>query len=243
MSEPNDNLQSDSKPRWQPLTSIQRRVIGVLVEKAKTTPDAYPLSLNAIKTGSNQKSNRSPQMELDEDDILIVLDELKAVGAVVEIQSGGRVSKFRHTMYDWLGVDKFELAVVTELLLRGQQTLGELRGRANRMESIADISALRPICDSLMQKKLMISVTPAGRGQIVDHGLYPENEAPVASPIPTTASPAAVAETRAASQPAVGPSDSLNKSDTADLLAEIERLKTSITAIEQRLADLESKTD
>ena len=163
-------------PSWQPLNRVQRRVAGVLVEKAKTTPENYPLSLNAITTGSNQKSNRSPQMDIDSTDVELALDELRDMGAIVEIQGDGRVAKYKHRLYDWLGVDKIELAVMAELMLRGEQTVGELRGRAGRMERIADLSALQLILESLIQKKLVISLTSAGRGQVVTHGLYQPNE-------------------------------------------------------------------
>lgn len=162
--------------RWRPLDRVQRRVAGVLVEKAKTTPDNYPLSLNALVNGSNQKSNRAPQMELDEEQVSGALDELREMGAVAQIQGDGRVDKYRHLLYEWLGVDKAELAVMAELLLRGAQTLGELRGRAARMEPIADIGALRPIVDSLRGKDLLLLLTPPGRGCVVTHNLYRPQE-------------------------------------------------------------------
>ncbi len=163
-------------PKWRRLDRVQRRIMGVLVEKAKTTPEAYPLSLSAITTGSNQKSNRAPQMQLESDDIELELDNLRSIGAVIEVQSGGRVPKYKHLAYDWLGVDKYELAVMTELLLRGEQTIGELRGRAARMESIADLNTLKPIIQSLVTKGLVVELTPAGRGQVVSHALYSERE-------------------------------------------------------------------
>ena len=131
--------------RWGTLSRIQRRVVGVLVEKAKTTPDNYPLTLNSLVNGCNQKSNRSPQMQLDEEQVYDGLDELRKLGAIAVVQGDGRAEKYRHLMYEWLGVDKVELAVMAELLLRGQQTLGELRGRAARMEPIKGISELQPI--------------------------------------------------------------------------------------------------
>ncbi len=170
-----ENEQSDA-PKWQLLDRIQRRILGVLVEKAKTTPEAYPLSLNAITTGSNQKSNRAPQMTIESDDVELELDNLRSIGAVIEVQSGGRVPKYKHLAYDWLGVDKYELAVMAELLLRGEQTIGELRGRAARMESIADLNTLKPIIQSLVVKGLVVELTPAGRGQVVTHALYSEPE-------------------------------------------------------------------
>ena len=167
---------SDPDRAWSPLNPAQRRVFGVLIEKAKTTPDAYPLTLNATTTGCNQKSNRAPQTEYDADDVQETLDSLRQLGAVVEVQGDGRASKFRHRAYDWLGVDKAEAAVLAELLLRGPQTLGELRSRAARMEAIADLNALRPIVDALLSKQLMVELSPPGRGQVVTHGLYGEEE-------------------------------------------------------------------
>jgi hypothetical protein len=171
-----DETDAIAKPQWQPLGSKDRRVIGVLAEKAKTTPDAYPLSLNAVCTGCNQKSNRSPVMQLEPDDVEESLDRLREMGAVGIVQGYGRVSKYRHYLYDWLGVDKLEMAVVVELLLRGDQTVGELRGRAARMEPIAGLAELRPILASLKSKGLVIYLTPEGRGHTVTHGLYKPQE-------------------------------------------------------------------
>lgn len=165
-----------SRPRWQPLDSLDRRVLGVLGEKAKTTPDIYPMSLNAICTGCNQKSNRSPLMEVQPEDVEESLDRLRGLGAVGLVEGYGRVQKYRHYLYDWLGVDKVEFAVMTELLLRGDQTVGELRGRAARMEPIADLAALQPILQSLKAKGLVIGLTPEGRGHAVTHALYKPRE-------------------------------------------------------------------
>ncbi len=158
--------------KWRPLNRNERRLAGVLVEKAKTTPEQYPLTANGLVNGSNQKNNRDQQMQLEEDAVNEALDSLRAAGAVVEMQGGGRVAKYRHLLYDWLGVEKVELAVMAELLLRGAQTEGELRGRAARMEPILDLTALRGVLDSLRAKKLVIDITPPGRGQIVSHNLY-----------------------------------------------------------------------
>ena len=162
--------------RWCALSHIQRRVAGVLVEKSKTTPDVYPMTLNGIKTASNQKSNRSPQLDLREDQVEQALYDLRQLGAVVEVHSGGRVPKFKHQLYEWMGVDTAALAVMAELLLRGEQTLGELRGRASRMTKISDLGELRPIIASLIEQRLVIPLTPSGRGQIVTHGLYEPGE-------------------------------------------------------------------
>lgn len=165
-----------AKPSWQPLPPIDRRVAGVLVEKAKTTPEAYPLSLNALVTGCNQKSNRHPIMHVEAEDVEPSLERLRALGAVTEVQGGGRVPKYRHCMYEWLGVEKVELSVMAELLLRGAQTEGELRSRASRMDPIADLPALRAILHGLKARGLVVSLTPEGRGHVVTHALYQERE-------------------------------------------------------------------
>jgi len=169
--------QSDTPtPRWQPLAAYERRVAGVLVEKAKTTPEQYPLSLNALRTGCNQKNNRDPVMSLELEQVEAAVDRLRELGAAVVIQGGGRVSKYRHALYEWLGVDKVEMAVMAELLLRGAQTEGELRGRAARMEPIADLAALRPVLAALKAKGLVVSLTPEGRGHMITHALYTKRE-------------------------------------------------------------------
>jgi hypothetical protein len=164
------------KPRWQPIAAIDRRVVGVLMEKAKTSESAYPMTLNAIVTACNQKSNRSPLMQLEPEDVEESLDRLRHLGAVGLIEGYGRVAKYRHYMYDWLGVDKIEMAVMTELLLRGPQTEGDLRARAARMEPIRDLAELRPILGSLKAKGLVIPLTPEGRGHVVSHALFLERE-------------------------------------------------------------------
>lgn len=167
---------SESSRKWRPINRVQRRVLGVLVEKSKTTPDVYPMTLNGITTAANQKSNRSPLMSLEPDEVQIALDQLRLMGAVVEVHGDGRVPKYKHLLYDWFGAEKGELAIMAELLLRGQQTLGELRARAARMEDIGDLAQLRPLVDSLLKKNLMLELTPPGRGQVVSHNLYQPEE-------------------------------------------------------------------
>jgi uncharacterized protein len=176
VSEATPTPQPKISPRWQPLSAIDRRVLGVLAEKAKTTPDIYPMSLNAISTGCNQKSNREPLMQLEPADVEESLDRLRELGAVGIIEGYGRVAKYRHYLYEWMGVEKVELSVMTELMLRGDQTVGELRGRASRMDPIADLAALKAILDTLKSKGLVISLTPEGRGHVVSHALYKPRE-------------------------------------------------------------------
>src|SRR5205814_5904117 len=112
MSESGD--ESGPERSWVPLAPRQRRVLGVLVEKAKTTPEYYPLTVAAIVTGSNQKSNRDPVTNYDADDVEDILQDLRHKGAAVMVEAGGRVVRWKHTLYDWLKVNKVELAVVAE---------------------------------------------------------------------------------------------------------------------------------
>lgn len=247
------------KPAWEPLGTTERRVLGVLVEKAKTTPDAYPLTVNGITTGANQKSNRSPLMQLDPFDVETALENLRRLGAVVEIQGGGRMAKYRHRMYEWMGVEKAEAAVMTELLLRGEQTLGELRGRAARMNAIAGVAELKPIVASLMAKGLVQALTPEGRGQIVTHCLYlPEQQEKLKrihgegefsfsaqeSVTPAEATPTAKAESsaEALTSPAASASPETpgkNSEVVEELKLEIEELRSTVEDLEKRLASLE----
>ena len=176
MTDPIDSPDAQDTPRWTALSRNERRVLGVLVEKAKTTPANYPLTQNALRNGCNQKSNRFPQIELEERHVDDALEDLRKRQAVTYIQGDSRVEKYRHLAYEWLGVDKVQLAVMAELLLRGAQTIGELRGRAARMEPIRGMSELTPVLDSLMQKNLVIYLTPPGRGAVVTHNLYEPQE-------------------------------------------------------------------
>lgn len=167
---------SETEASWQPIGRLQRRVLGVLVEKAKTTPDNYPLTLASLVAGCNQKSNRSPQMQVDEDEVTDALESLRGIGAVREVQGSGRVNKYRHAAYEWLQVNAPQAAVMTELLLRGPQTAGELRSRASRMEPFADLETLSATLGELQQKGLVIPLTPPGRGQVFAHALYLPDE-------------------------------------------------------------------
>ncbi|NOY29988.1 MAG: DUF480 domain-containing protein [Planctomycetes bacterium] len=240
MSDPSP-AEPEPAARWQTLEKNQRRVVGVLVEKAKTTPENYPLTLNGLINGSNQKSNRYPQMQLEEERVEEALDQLRAMGAVALIEGDGRVDKHRHLLYDWLGVDKMELAVMAELLLRGAQTLGELRGRAARMEPIRDIGQLRPIVDSLRQKGLLILLTPSGRGCIVTHALYQEQElvklraeyggAPVDEPIPVAAPSPQQEETVASDEAGL----QFLRDEVASLRNEVGKLRSELQNLNQQL--------
>jgi uncharacterized protein YceH (UPF0502 family) len=158
------------------LDADERRVLGVLVEKSKTTPDTYPMSINALVTGCNQKSNRDPLMDLSDVDVEEALVKAQKKGLAIKV-TGGRVIRWRHALYEAWKVDKVELAVLAELLLRGPQTEGELRGRASRMEPIDDLDALRAVLRPLAQRRLVVYLTPEGRrGTVLTHGFHAADE-------------------------------------------------------------------
>ncbi len=162
---------------FAPLSLNERRVLGVLVEKAKTTPDVYPLTLNSLITGCNQKSNRDPVLNLTDVEVEDALNALKKRGLAQQITGGGRVDKYRHILYDAWHVDKAQLAILGELLLRGPQSEGDVRTRASRMEPIADLDELRPHLRALSQRGLVVYLTPEGRrGTMVTHGFHPPDE-------------------------------------------------------------------
>ena len=247
------------QPRWRPLSAVDRRVAGVLVEKAKTTPDAYPMSVNSLRSGCNQKNNRFPLMELEIEDIEESLARLRAAGAVAEVQGGGRVPRYRHYMYEWLGVDKVELGVMAELSAAQRQSEGELRGRAARMDPIADVAALRPVLASLKQKGLVLSLTAEGRGHVVTHALYEPRELekvraealaaaghdPAERPIapPSSASspaPRGPMPLRpvAAPVPSASAAQFASEQSVAELRRELEELRSELATVRKDLEDL-----
>ena len=234
-----NEVQSSEAPRWCPLDRHERRVLGVLIEKSKTTPGQYPLTLNAITTGCNQKSNRKPLMQLEADDVQLALDNLRFVGAVIEVLGDGRVPKYKHLGYKWMGVDKGELAVMAELLLRGEQTLGDLRARVARMHPVKNQAELVPIVRSLIEKNLVVELTPPGRGQLVTHNLYlPEQLEKVRREVATYAPvPQENADTD------VGKATLAAPSPTSEMNSGPPELLARIDSLEQELAQLRSRLD
>jgi uncharacterized protein YceH (UPF0502 family) len=139
------------------LSPIEARVIGCLIEKQITTPDQYPLSLNALVNACNQKSNRDPVMSADEAAIQTTLDHLTRKHLVIEKSGfGSRVPKYQHrfcnTEFGTLKFTPQELAIVCELLVRGPQTPGELRTRAARMASFSDVEQVETALESLSSR-------------------------------------------------------------------------------------------
>jgi uncharacterized protein YceH (UPF0502 family) len=140
------------------LSPLEARVIGCLIEKQITTPDHYPLSLNALVNACNQKSNRDPLMEVDEPTIQATVDHLARKHFVVEKSGfGSRVPKYQHrfcnTEYGTLKLTAQELAIVCELLVRGPQTPGELRTRASRMASFSEVGQVEAALESLRTRE------------------------------------------------------------------------------------------
>ena len=140
------------------LSADEARVIGALIEKEITTPDQYPLSLNALTNACNQKSNRDPVVSWGETLVQQLLDGLSRRALAVDRSGfGSRVPKYRHlfcnTAFGSLKFSPEELAIVCELLLRGPQTPGELRGRASRMCPFADVGAVEATLERLMNRE------------------------------------------------------------------------------------------
>jgi uncharacterized protein len=134
------------------LNDSEVRVLGCLIEKELATPEYYPLTLNALTNACNQKSNREPVMSLEEGDVVRALDSLRFKQLALVSAEGGRVAKYRHILAEQLRLSPAELAVLAELLLRGPQTVGELRTRAERMHRFADLAAIEAVLEELMAR-------------------------------------------------------------------------------------------
>jgi hypothetical protein len=171
----------EQHPPLTALTRRQRRVLGTLVEKGLTVPASYPLTLNALVTGCNQKNNRSPITNYDDGDVAEAIEELGNLGlaAVVHTESG-RTERYRHYLRRRLTLTEPQVAILTELLLRGRQQAGELRARAARMapeRSLDSLEQLRAELAGLIEMKLVQAHgSLESRGVEVDHNLYEPGE-------------------------------------------------------------------
>jgi hypothetical protein len=134
------------------LNVAEVRVLGALIEKGITTPEYYPLSLNALVNACNQKSSREPVMELSEADVRTALFDMEQLG-LVRVLSDARVSKFEHLAYGKLSLGRPEIAILGLLLLRGPQTPAELRARAERMYTFDDTGAVTAVLDRLAARE------------------------------------------------------------------------------------------
>lgn len=134
------------------LSLLETRILGTLVEKQRTVPDTYPLSVNALMAGCNQKTSRNPVIETSEAEILVALDRLKDLALVREV-SGSRVSRFEHLFEKGLGVPTQASALLAVLMLRGPQTAGELRLNCERLHRFADISSVEAFLEELAARE------------------------------------------------------------------------------------------
>jgi uncharacterized protein len=228
--------QPSPPPSWPVLSSLERRLLGVLVEKQKTTPDVYPMSLNALVTGCNQKSNRDPVMAIEDHQVEEAMEGLQRLALATRVQSG-RVDKWRHLLYEQWGVGKAEIAVLAELLLRGPQTEGELRTRVSRMEPMPDLDALRAVCQPLAHRGLVTYLGPEGRrGTTLTHGFHDPQELDPLRSRPGAAG--AVAPLPRPVEPGAAPS---GRFDT--IQAEMAALREDISAMQHDLRGIRSQLE
>lgn len=175
---PAQRVADEELPPIRTLTRTQRRVVGTLLEKSFTTPASYPLSLNALVNGCNQKSNRSPVTSFEDGTVLTALEELEELKLVGLVHGdSGYTEKFRHYMRQRFQFTEPQLAIITELLLRGRQALGELRTRASRMVPIDSLDKLRSELKGLVDQGYVVtSGSLEKRGIEITHTFYEERE-------------------------------------------------------------------
>ncbi|MDD5057197.1 MAG: YceH family protein [Sideroxydans sp.] len=133
------------------LSLLETRVLGVLAEKQRTVPDSYPLTLNSLVSGCNQKSARDPVIEADESEVLLALDTLRGLSLIVE-SSGGRASRYAHNIERVQHIPTQSTALIAMLMLRGPQTAGELRLNCERLHKFADISSVESFLVELSER-------------------------------------------------------------------------------------------
>ncbi len=203
------------------LSPLEARVLGVLVEKQHTVPDTYPLSVNALLAGCNQKTARVPVMEVAENELLLALDDLKAKHLVNTV-SGNRVAKFQHSMAAVLGVPSQSVALLATLVLRGPQTAAELRLNSERLHRFADVSSVEAFLDELSTKQpvrvVKLERAPGAREQRWAHLLCGEPVLPAAS--------AGVA---------------VGSADLATLRDEVDDLRSELAALRAELQSLKAE--
>jgi uncharacterized protein YceH (UPF0502 family) len=180
-----------------PPSAAELRVLGALIEKRRTTPDAYPLSVNSLRLACNQSTNRDPVVDYDEHTVLDALEHLGRRGWT-RLASAGRARKYRHTFDEAMELDQDELALLAVLMLRGPQTPGELKQRTDRLHSFADLTAIETALDRLIDRELVARL-PRRPGQkeqryvqLLDGG-EPTEDAQMAT-APVVAIPAGVPE-------------------------------------------------
>lgn len=232
-----DEIEAQGEP-VRTLTIDQRRVLGALLEKAFTTPDAYPLTIKALATACSQKSNRDPVLDYSEDEVEDALQQLQELGLVAELHTdGGRALRYRHLVRKRFTFSEPQLAILTELWLRGRQQMGELRSRASRMVPIATLEDLRSELQSLLEAGYVRSSgSLERRGVEVDHGFYPPGERQ-AEFSPLTAE--SIAPPRSASVE----SAPVRSAPQNELRQHCEDLEDRVNQLEDRLSKLEQQIE
>jgi len=205
---------------------VELRVLGCLIEKQRTTPDQYPLSLNSLRLACNQTTNRDPVVEYDEPTIRTALDRLARRGwARLASGPGSRAVKFRHLFDEALGLDEAELSLLTVLMLRGPQTPGELKGRSERLRRFADLAEIEGTLSRLMERELAVRLArrPGQKEERYGH-LLGGDESPPERP--------AGDERPVASLPAAGDDRLAALERTlAELRAEVASLRSELAAV------------
>jgi len=210
------------------LDPYEARVFGVLVEKALTTPEQYPLTLNAVTNGANQKSNRDPVLSLDEADVDGALRRLESKYMARKVFPGNsRVEKYCHNGTDALNLDAKALAVLAELLMRGPQTPGDLRARANRMAALPTLGDLMTVLDQLIARGFARRLDPLP-------GSRAERYVQLLNPDLHPLEPPAGAYASAERAPSAAASPGLATRVEA-LEAEVERLRRHVRTLAERL--------
>ena len=225
------------------LTVSEARVLGALVEKEVTTPEYYPLSLNALVNACNQRSNREPVMDLDEEDVRLALRGLEDDHLAGRARSAdGRVTKYEHWLGEAFNFSRAETALVCVLLLRGPQTPGELRGRTERMhkfEEIGDVLAgLQKLMDREPPLAAVLLKQPGTKEPRYAHLLSGEVEAAMISPHPISHSP--MTEAHATRSEFSGEANASGGDDEriARLEAEVRELRQQMAELKKRFEDL-----
>ncbi len=229
------------------LTFNERRVLGVLLEKGFTTPDQYPLTLNALVTASNQKSCRHPVTQLSEEQVLEALDRLRKKGLCSLVQpAGGRTNRWRHLVRESLQLEGGESAVLAELLLRGPQTDGELRQNASRMVPIESPEALQQAMEKLRGRTepLAVRLGPEERrrGVRYAHTFYPAAELEALKKNELAEAAVQPEETASLAGPATPPAAGPLDPDEAEALRQrIDQQAEKLAEVEARLERLEKE--
>jgi uncharacterized protein YceH (UPF0502 family) len=222
-------------PGPNPPDAVELRVLGSLIEKRRTTPDAYPLSVNSLRLACNQATNRDPVVDLDEHTILDALERLGRRGWTrLASGAGSRARKYRHMFDEALGLADPELALLCVLMLRGPQTPGELKQRTDRLHPFADLSALEEALDRLIDRELAARL-PRRPGQkeqryvqLLDGGESDEDAPPMREAVvvqPGT--------------PVASPSTRQGVAEHDEQDDRVDRLERELAEVRERLARLE----